>query len=235
MAPAAAARHPREAMPTTQQLIARRLGRIVFGGLLLAGAAYLVVALLARQGCWHHSPSLHAAQILPVTWLAALAGGALVRAIALRVPLRLAPDAWFVESAMAPAVGVALLLPLTLHMPIALLAGGSGAFDQWVVMSAVITGLAHVVFALMVARRAYQLALGRPAWSARRIVLMTTLISCVPFVLLMMIPPLLVLITALACVPLLRAMEPLIERERLEIAAAPHPLPPAFAVPRRPA
>jgi len=217
-------------MPTTQQLIARRIGRIVFGGILIAGAAYLVVAMLSHDGCMHIAPRLHAAEVIVASWLAALVGGALARWIALRVPLRRTPEAWFAESVMAPAVGIALLLPLTLHMPFALLVSGTRGFDDWVLMSAVITGLAHIVFALMTARRGYQLVVGKPAWTPRRIVVTTMLVSCVPFVLLLMIPPLLVLITGLVCVPLLRAMERIIARERIETETAPHQLPQAIAV-----
>lgn len=93
-----------------------------------------------------------------------------------------------------------------------------------------ITGFAHLVFAITSAMRGYQLVMGRPAYSPRRIVIVTLITSCVPFIALAGIPPLLVGATALPLVPLLRAMERLVTRERAEVAAAPHALPRAVAV-----
>ena len=224
-------------MTATRELLARRIGRIAFGGVLLIGAAYLVVAASAGAACrpWFDArPSLDAAKIISTTWLAALVVGAIARHIARRLPLRWNPDALFAESVMAPVLGMALLLPLTLHMPIALLASDSEGFDTWVGLSLWITGLAHLVFAITCAMRGYQLVMGRPAYSPRRIVVVTLITSCVPFIVLIGIPPLLVVITALPLIPLMRVMEPVIARERAEVAAAPHPLPRAIAVLPRP-
>jgi hypothetical protein len=224
-------------MPTTQQLIARRIGRITFAGVLLAGVAYLAVAAssIAIRRPWHEPPPrFDAAEIISATWLLALLAGAVAQYVVARLPLRRGPEALFVESVMAPVLGIALLLPLTIHMPIALVLGDREGFGRWVGMSLWITGLAHVVFALASALRGYQLAAGRPAWSARRIFLLTVLTSCVPFIVLIGIPPVLVALTALPIVPLLRAMEGIIARERAEIAAAPQLLPRAIAVLPRP-
>jgi hypothetical protein len=58
--------------------------------------------------------------------------------------------------------------------------------------------------------------------------------SCVPFIVLLGIPPLLVVVTALPLVPLLRAMERFVARERAEAAEAPHALPRAITVLPRP-
>jgi hypothetical protein len=50
-----------------------------------------------------------------------------------------------------------------------------------------------------------------------------------PFVVLYAIPPALVALTALPFLPLLRAMERIVTRERDELAGAPHVLPRAVA------
>jgi hypothetical protein len=223
-------------MTATRDLLARRIGRIAFGGVLLIGVAYLVVATSAGsvRRPWNDDQPLDAAKIISATWLAALLCGVVARHVARRLPMRWNPDALFAESVMAPVLGIALLLPLTLHMPIALLLADSDGFDTWVGLSLWITGLAHLVFAITSAMRGYQLVMGRPAYSPRRIVVVTLITSCVPFIVLIGIPPLLVVVTALPLVPLLRAMERFVARERAEAAEAPHALPRAITVLPRP-
>ncbi len=220
-------------MATNQELIARRVGRIAFGGVLLAGVACLVASASAGRSMWH-GPRFEAAQILSGTWLVALIAGAAARAIALRVPTGRGPGALFVESVVTPVLGMALLLPLTIHLPFALVLSDSDGFGEWVRVSFWITGTAHVVFALTSTLRGYQLATGRKAWSPGRIFALTVLTSCVPFVVLMGIPPMLVAVTALPILPLLSAMERIVTNERAEIAAAPQALPRAIAAPPRP-
>jgi hypothetical protein len=208
------------AMPAMSQIFARRIGRIVFGGVLIAGVAYLVAAACAGLS---GSPwilggrDLGAARIIGVTTVA--------RRIASRVRFTGGPDRLFAESMMAPAVGMALLLPITLHMPVVLLVGDAAAFDTWVVASMWITALPHAVFAFACAVRAYQLVADRSAWSPRGIYVATLLTSCVPFVVLYAVPPALVALTALPFIPMLRVMERIVTRERAEWAAAPHVLP----------
>jgi hypothetical protein len=237
VAPDAGGRHPRSVMTATRDLLARRMGRIAFGGVLLIGVAYLVVAASAGsvRRPWNDlRPALDAAKIISATWLAALLAGVIVRHVARRLPMRWNPDALFAESVITPVFGIALLLPLTLHMPFALVLTDAEGFAIWVGLSLWITGLAHLVFAFTSAMRGYQLVMGRPAYSPRRIVVVTLITSCVPFIVLIGIPPLLVVTTALPLVPLLRAMEHVVARERAEVAAAPHVLPRAVAVLPRP-
>lgn len=222
-------------MPEASQIIARRIGRITFGGVLLAGLVYLLAASCSdgcALPCMHDAPGFHAARIIGLTWVAALAAGLLAARIAARLPIAFRPDRLFAESWIAPALGIALLLPITLHMPVVLLVGDAQMFDTWVVASIWITGLAHAVFAATCALRAYQLTAGRRAWTPRSIYVATLITSCVPFIVLYAIPPAIVALTALPFVPLLRAMETLVVREREEIARALHPLPRAIL--RRP-
>jgi hypothetical protein len=215
------------------QIFARRAGRIAFGLVLLVGVASLAAAAWSGSIRPHSLARLGTARLVGLTWLVAILTGAVVRAIAARLRWRPAAEALFAESVMVPTAGIALLLPITLHLPVVLLAGGASAFDFWVAASLWITGLAHVVFAGLCVLRARQLVAGRIATTPRTIYVATLLTSCVPFVLLWAIPPLLVAITALPFVPMLRALQRLVDRERAEIAAAPD-LPRAIAVlPRR--
>jgi hypothetical protein len=205
-------------------LVARRLGRIAFGAVLLAGTAYLVAA---TWNAWTHrvTPDVRAGRIIGATWLAAAVAAFVTSRIAARCQRTWHPERLFAESLMVPAIAIAALGPITLHMAVVLPLWGSKAFDMWVLESMLITGLAHVVFATTSALRAHDLVAGRPARSPRSIYIATVCASCVPFIVLFAIPPVLVAITGLPFILLLHAMEPLVARERREIAAAMHPLP----------
>jgi hypothetical protein len=215
-------------MPAPSEIFARRIGRIVFGGVLIAGVAYLVAAACAGLS---GSPwilggrNLGAARIIGVTWLIATLGATVARRLASRLRFAGDPDRLLAESLMAPAMGIALLLPITLHLPVVLLVGDSAAFDTWVVASMWITALPHAVFAFACTVRAYQLVAERTAWSPRGIYIATVVTSCVPFVVLYAVPPALVALTALPFLPMMRAMERIVARERAEAALAPYALP----------
>lgn len=220
-------------MLTMNDVFARRAGRLAFGVVLLLGAVYLVLTMCFSGHGGHEGD---AARILEWTWLLAAGAGVAVWAIAawLRAPTD--SDAVLTESLVLPTLGAALLLPLTLHLLVfRLLDGHSWAseFDDWVGLSLVITGPAHLVFAILSAVRASKLAIGLPAPSPLKIYGLTVAASCLPFVLLMAIPPVLVAITGLPILPLLYGMERLIARERAALAAV-TALPRAVAIRARP-
>ena len=217
-------------MPTMSQIFARRLGRIAFGLVLVVGAASLATAAWAGSPGPRSATHLGAMRLIGLTWFVAAAAGATVRAIAARLRWSPAPEVLFAESVMVPTAGIALLLPITLHLPVVLLVADANAFDIWVIASLWITGIAHFAFAGLCVLRARQLVAGRAAVTPRQIYIITLLTSCVPFVLLWAIPPALVAITALPFVPMLRAMRRMVERERAEIAAVAPTLPRAVAV-----
>lgn len=200
------------------RVIVRRRSRIAFGTVLIAGAITLFASALSGQG--------DAALIVVVTWCAALAAGWAPRVFAAEGP---DCDRLDVAGLVVPMVGIALLGPISVHLPFALL-GGTRAFDEWVVMCLLCTGPAHLAFAYAGTRRAVQLARAKPAWSPRTVYLITVVVSCVPFVLMFAIPPILVALTGLPFLPILRAMEPLAARERDELTRATHELP--FAIVR---
>jgi hypothetical protein len=218
-------------MPTMSQIFARRAGRIAFGLVLLIGVASLTTAAWTGFVGAHNPARFGAARLVGLTWFAAIVAGAVVRAIAVHVRWRPAAGALFAESVIVPTAGIALLLPITLHLPVVVAVADASAFDFWVTASLWVTGLAHLVFAGLCVLRARQLVAGRVATTPRKIFVVTLLTSCVPFVLLWAIPPLLVAVTALPFVPMLHAMQRLIDREREEIRAMPE-LPRAIAVPR---
>src|SRR5689334_7689657 len=120
--------------PTRAGIPSARVARIVFGGILIAGAVLLYPA--SRHGL--------AAIVMPITWM--VAGLVAIEFAALVVP----------------SVGVVLMLPLLLHMPWAVfMANSLDGFDTWVKLSLVIVGPTHLVAAALVGLRAFQLTTGR--------------------------------------------------------------------------
>jgi len=205
-------------------LYGRRAGRIAFGTVLFAGTAVLVQRLV------HGGPLLgqaHAWQIIAATWIAAAVVGKIV-AVASSGSAR-DPQGMFKASVVVPSIGIALLLPLTLQMPFLLGDGGAAEFDGWAKVSLPIAGATHLVFAALVALRASRLVEGGVARviTPGQIYVIVIAVSCIPFALLYMIPPVIVALTGLPILPLLYAMKNLVERER---AAVPE-LPRAIATP----
>ena len=182
---------------------ARAVGRIVFGAVALLGAAIFVERIL-------HLRDPHAAKVLGATWTLAFVAGWVARQLVAALAKRDDAGDLLAVSFAVPAVGVALLLPLTLHLPVALALGvGVDAFDTWAELSLYVTAPAHLTFAFLAALRATRLAQGRPAISTRRIYTITLIVSAIPF----FISSLLVGFTGLAIIPLLDHMPRMIERE----------------------
>jgi hypothetical protein len=109
-----------------------------------------------------------------------------------------------------PMIAVALLAPLTLHFPVAVLLDAGAKFDDWIMMSLAIVGHAHLALAAMYARFAYKarkldsvtLDLDRSAfgWGAWCVAVG---VSAVPGIVLFVIPPILTAVTGLVFNPLL--------------------------------
>jgi hypothetical protein len=192
------------------EVAARRMVRIAFGTVLIVGAAALVANDLRGQ-------PVQPALLVPLTWAGAFIAGAWVRMFGARpVPIEQA-RARLDASIVLPSIGIALMLPLTLHLPVVLALGGVADYAAWVKLSIVLTGLTHVVVATMVGIRGAQLAAGRQPFSITAIYLTAIGVSCVPFALLLFIPPLIVAVTGLAYLPLLVYQRDLVERERAEL------------------
>lgn len=184
--------------------------RVAFGLVLVAGAARVV--------CIAHAAS-HAAVTGSATavalghaWLAATAAAVATYAI-----LRILPQVREREhireaSFVLPAIGAALVLPLSVHA-LWKLASGAGLhdFDEWAWLSIVFTGLAHVVFAISAAVRASQLARGKPPIHTGMIYAITIAAGMFPFPVL---PSIYIALTGIPILPLVYAMKPLAARER---------------------
>lgn len=195
---------------------ARAIGRVVFGAILIAGAATLV-----SRGI--DDVPLEAGKVLAATWCVAFIAAWVTRQLVSAARPEARDLGAF--SYLVPAFGIALLLPLTIHLPFALAFGVTAkGFDDWTSLAMWITPVAHVAFAGMTAVRAYQIAKGYRALATRTIFVATIVVSAVPFALMMFIPPLLVGFTGIPIVFLLDRMPTWIEREETA------PLPRAIVV-----
>lgn len=237
---------PRARSPLVH-VFAARAGRVAFGAVLVAGAVAMTatardpsddvaarvllattpIALLlgavTRRACLMLGPWLSARErafgggpTAPVAGLASPSEASTLRRSAGRLE---AP------SYSLPLVGLALVAPLTLHSPFFFLAPDDGLRDlsQWVRLSLVLTGLAHVTLALLSHRFAMRLRRGRVRSSEREAfaaLAITTVAGCLPGVIFAGIPPALVAITGLAFVPAsFVVMERACRRERWLLGA----------------
>ena len=226
----------REPHPDLAVVFGRRCSRIAFGAVLIAGASVLVYRMLPVD----FSKGLkildrpdsdvepHAGAVLVVAWLSAFLAGLLARAVAPRfaTPRRTARVA--AAGLVVPGVGIALTLPLTLHLWFAVMMGSLHGFDEWARLSLYIVGPAHVAFALLAAVRGWRLAANKAAPSPLAIWGSVIAVSCVPFVV-YLLPPLLVMLTGGLCLPALYRMEVIATRERELLIGAPTELPTAVA------
>ncbi len=178
----------------------------------------LIAATLWRKGVLHEQGTFRVHELLLAMWPTALAVGVLTAAAAARWPslgARVNPTTAFV----LPAVTAALALPLTIHLVFfAIERGPLGvrSFEDWALMSMAITGIAHIWFAVCVGKRAAQLIRGHEdlALRVRTIYWSTILVSCVPGILALGIPPLVVAVTGLPILPLLHLMKRYARPER---------------------
>jgi hypothetical protein len=185
-----------------------RASRLAFGLVMIGGAVVLVLNTSAfahgervfeaswvpERGWWH------AWQVIVATWIAASVAslpGLLIRDRG---------DRWRTASYVVPAIGVALLLPLTIHMPIFLKVDGAKAFDDWVEYSGIFVAAAHITFAVMVGSRARAIVEGREPVQVHTIYGVTVAMACVPG-LIVVLPPLICAATGIPILPLLYLME----------------------------
>ena len=122
-----------------------------------------------------------------------------------------------------------MLLPITLHMLFLCAWWDAEGFNDWVSMSVLGSGLAHLALVLLVIVRGRALVAGRPAVKPLTIYVATVAVSCVPFII-FIFPPVIVAVTGLPFLWLLRAMERVVVRERAELAHAPRVPPRAVVI-----
>ena len=181
----------------------RAVGRLAFGTGMLAGTAILLHRLFTVQEAM-------VGRVIVLTWLLSAVAGWIAHQLAHEFP---GGSRIFVLSYAVPTLGLASLLPLSIHLAGAHALGFAADFDTYVRASLFWVGAAHVAFAILATKRAAQLAQGRVAISTRRVFAITLVVSCSPGVLILM-PPVLVGVTCLVLVPLLDRMERVIARER---------------------
>jgi hypothetical protein len=149
-----------------------------------------------------------------------------IRTFAAAVAARREGRSLGVLSVVLPAIAVSLLMPLTLHLAVWALFRGdrsyeepAGArewftrmatgFDEWIAMSLMIVGHAHLVLAALLARFAYRVArtplaeLGNEQSRGFKALFWTAGVAAVPGIILFAIPPLLVAVTGIVFVPFL--------------------------------
>jgi hypothetical protein len=124
-------------------------------------------------------------------------------------------------SVLWPLVGLALLAPISIHCVVAVVAGSGKDFAIWMGLSAIIAGPAHVALVICAVRFARRLR-DRPrseiVGAGWRALWITTIVSTVPFALMLAIPPLLVLVTGLVFIPWsFGRMLVVVERERIAL------------------
>lgn len=200
---------------------APQAARVAFGAVLLVGAV-LIVDRASFHGLIGRSEHSQLAGLFGWTWLAALVAGAIAYAVASYLPPAGRRERLLHLSFVVPAAGLALMLPLSLHLLYCLaLDRNLAGFDEWVGLSIVLVGFAHVAFAATMALRASQLARGKPAITIGAVYFSSVAAASIPFP---VVPSLFVAITGLPILPLLWAMQPLAARER----ATADPLPRAI-------
>ena len=175
---------------------ARQASRIAFGLVLIAGAIRLVA-----------TGATHSDVTFQQTWLAAFAAAIAVRWL---LPARAQHDL-LAASLIIPGIGCALIMPLSIQ----LIVGINGGWDDWVRTSFLYVGVAHVVFAALMAARGWTLAHGRDTVKVSSIYLIVVLAANVPFP---VIPAAIVAITGIPILPVLFYMKRIADRERAAIA-----------------
>lgn len=179
------ARHVRKLPPASPaaadtRVLRHRFVRVIVGVTLLAGVLGVIGAAITEH-------PVIAPDLLRI-WPAAAIAGVIASCVAPLVVRRVAGDAWATSSIVLPATGIALLLPLTLHILAFHWAGESWAsVDDWCGLAVAGTFVAHIVFAVLLGVRAVSIARsGKSALSVGELFLLTTLASAFPFFVLSM-------------------------------------------------
>jgi hypothetical protein len=175
-----------------------RIARIGFGLVLISGALFLAQNAVALE---RHRVGMHSWRVICLAGVAAVCVGF----IGSLVPDR--GDRHRVAGYVLPAVGMALMMPLSIHLLFACLMESTGrGFDDWCFWSVVFVSVAHVVFAILVGLRAAAIVEGRAPISVGNIYIATVTLAGVPGVLLV-IPLIVTALTGVFLLPLLYGME----------------------------
>jgi hypothetical protein len=193
----------------------RTLARTVMGTALCVGAVAVVGALWVK--------AVDASAVFVGTWMVALGAWALTRFFGRAFGARLV-STWFgarasVNDRLFPLsyqlvlIGLALLLPLTLHLALARVVD-NGAFEPWVIVSLLFVGHVHGVLAFLLARRAGARARGERGRSRASVYGVTVAMSGVPGAFVFFVPVVAVALTGLAFLPVMALADRFIAHER---------------------
>ena len=202
-------------------VLRRRLVRVVVGLVLLVGLAHLIVAAChGREGF---------SRDLPFLWGCAALAAVAAACVAPFVVRFVQTDAWATSSIVLPVVGLALLLPISLHaVAFRCVHATWASLDDWCGARVVGAGIAHLVFATLFCVRAVSLArTGSSPVSVSELFLLTTLASAIPFFILAMG---ITAATGLAILPVIALVDWLARREHAALSVA---LPRAIVTPCR--
>jgi hypothetical protein len=213
----------------------RRAGRIAFGAVLILGMTSRVYETVvhgtrSEYGGPFNDDVLHpthVARYLAVTRAIAIAGYALVRLFVRVTAPAPRGEGLLGACQVAPAVGIALALPLTVHSAF-VLPFGSAAFDSWFQVSMIVLGAPQLVFAVTFGIHAAQLARGEPRMTIRQVFRWSVRASLVPSLIFFVMEPegiifaaigalemaLATAITGLLVLPVLRRFDALARRDR---------------------
>jgi hypothetical protein len=209
-------------MLTPQTVFARQVGRIAFGVVAIAGAVVLIgraLDVMSGGGIWSgRSDAIDAAIIIAITWPSALIAAVVARRLARSSHGSRRPDRLLAASLAIPGVGIALLAPISCHL--VFFVRNTSGFDDWVVLTVVVAGVAHVVFAALTAMRGVQLARGASRLTPNVIYGLVVLAACIPYGM-YVVPPILVAFTGIPFWAMLDHMQRLAEREREVIPELP--------------
>jgi len=194
-----------------------RASRLAFGVVMILGAVVLVDHSIGnghpRFGYEVHQGAQywHAWQIIVGTWIAATLAGL----AGLLIPDR--GGRFRVASYVVPSVGIALMLPLTIHLLVAVAVGTDSvrAFDEWCLYSVIFAGAAHIAFAALAGARAKAIVEGREPMPVHALYAIVVAMSCVPG-LLVVLPVIVTALTGIPILPLLYLMNRWAERARHE-------------------
>jgi hypothetical protein len=185
----------------SNHVYAMRVGRIVFGLVVAVGAIFVALNagdIAKSEG----APRWHTPELIGGTWLVALLA-AIVSYVYIGLgPCPKSPHALRKAALAVPSAGIALLLPITIHV-IVMHDSSVHEIDQWVAMSVLLTSHVHIVLALLVGSRALALANDERPVSIPVIYTITCLGALIP----MIIPMFFVAITGIPIIPLLLWMK----------------------------
>jgi hypothetical protein len=189
------------------EILRRRIARTWSGIALLLGA--LMLAVRVTVGSPH---GLEPAAILLGTWFLAFV---VYRAALERRPTACAPDRLARASLIVPTLGLLAVLPLTLHLPFFALAGALEDFGEWVELALVITAPTTILAGILIAIRGNHLVEGREIKGVLRPWAIYGLgVAALGPGWALVIPGVLIALTALPFVPVLVHMETAVARER---------------------